>query len=409
MMRSDTREDEEPLDIVLVSTADWDNPYWTNKQHVAVQLGQRGHRILYIESQGLRRPTASKSDLVRIWRRLKRALRLPRRVRDNIWVVSPIAIPAQSSRFVRSLNRFILKSSLALWSSYIGLKPKILWTYSPMTTELFEVEPYDLLVYHAVDDIAAQPGMPREAILAAEQDLSARADLIFTTAPNLYDVHRVRNVHTHYFSNVADYAHFNKAMDPKTEIPLDIADISSPRIGFIGAISGYKLDFALLRAGADARPDWSLVLIGEVGEGDPWTDVSILKNARNVHLLGGRPYALLPGYLKAIDVAILPNRPNEYTKSMFPMKFFEYLAAGRHVVGTELPALSSYGHVAAFANDAAGFIAAIDSALRAGCSDLETRLEVAREHTYEIRTGRMMDIVMQRLSQKHPDSNGEAP
>jgi hypothetical protein len=39
-------------DIVVLSTADWDNPFWTNKQHVAVELANRGHRVLYIESLG---------------------------------------------------------------------------------------------------------------------------------------------------------------------------------------------------------------------------------------------------------------------------------------------------------------------------------------------------------------------
>ncbi|OHB36858.1 MAG: hypothetical protein A2099_03375 [Planctomycetes bacterium GWF2_39_10] len=42
--------------------------------------------------------------------------------------------------------------------------------------------------------------------------------------------------------------------------------IPAPRIGFIGAISDYKVDFNLLRYVAKTRPDWSLVLIGKVGE-----------------------------------------------------------------------------------------------------------------------------------------------
>ena len=27
-------------DILILSTADWDNPFWTNKQHVAVELAK---------------------------------------------------------------------------------------------------------------------------------------------------------------------------------------------------------------------------------------------------------------------------------------------------------------------------------------------------------------------------------
>ncbi|HHT1096702.1 TPA: glycosyltransferase, partial [Enterobacter hormaechei] len=68
-------------DIVVLSTADWDNPFWTNKQHVALELANRGHRVLYIESLGLRRPSVNKKDLSRIFRRVLKAIKAPRKVR----------------------------------------------------------------------------------------------------------------------------------------------------------------------------------------------------------------------------------------------------------------------------------------------------------------------------------------
>jgi glycosyltransferase involved in cell wall biosynthesis len=384
------RDGPAPADILLISTADWDNPYWTNKQHVAVELGRRGHRVLYIESQGLRRPTATARDLRRIWQRLRKALRRPRRVRDNVWVCSPILIPFQRSAIVRKLNRGVLALQVRLWLWMAGLRPKILWTYSPLTTELYDPGRYGVVVYHAVDDIKAQPGMPREAIAAAEAELSRRAGVIFATAPHIHETLRALNSECHYFPNVADFAHFNTALSDATAVPDDIARIPGPRIGFIGAVSGYKMDFKLLRAIAEARPDWSIVLIGEVGEGDPWTDASLLTGAPNIHLMGGRPYAALPGYLKSFDVAILPSHINEYTRSMFPMKFFEYLAAGRPVVATPLPALADYRDVAALCEGAGEFEAAIAAALEGTCAPLERRLAAAREQTYEIRTEKMM-------------------
>ena len=41
-------------DVILLSTADWDHPLWTNKQHLAVSLADAGHRVLYIDSLGVR-------------------------------------------------------------------------------------------------------------------------------------------------------------------------------------------------------------------------------------------------------------------------------------------------------------------------------------------------------------------
>ncbi|MCV5590937.1 glycosyltransferase family 1 protein, partial [Escherichia coli] len=68
--------------------------------------------------------------------------------------------------------------------------------------------------------------------------------------------------------------------------------------GFIGAISSYKVNFELLSSLAKSRPQYHIVLIGLVGEGDRNTDVSILENHKNIHLLGPKEYDELPSYLK---------------------------------------------------------------------------------------------------------------
>ncbi|TXI37277.1 MAG: glycosyltransferase, partial [Methylophilus methylotrophus] len=108
-----------------------------------------------------------------------------------------------------------------------------------------------------------------------------------------------------------------------------------------------------------------------------------------------RDYKTLPNYLKSFDVAILPNMLNEYTKSMFPMKFFEYLAAGLPVVATQLHAIREYTHVAAICASNQEFIQAIENALAGKVASLESRLEVAKEKTYERRTARMLEIIGQ--------------
>lgn len=391
--RSAGRDGVSAPDMLLVSTADWDNPYWTNKQHMALQFAARGHRLLYVESQGLRAPTATGRDLRRIWQRLRRGLRAPREVRPGLYVWAPLVVPLQGFGLVRKLNRLLLAAGASWWSWRLGLKPKVLWTYSPLTTELYDTGSFELVVYHAVDDIKAQPGMPRETIERAEGELVRRADVVFTTAPHLQTMHSRVNPATHYFSNVADFDHFSRALAPATEVPDDLSSLPGPRVGFIGAISSYKLDFPLIRALAEARPQWSFVFVGEIGEGDPHTDPRIFDGLENLHFLGGRPYASLPAYLKGMDVVLQPNRLNEYTRSMFPMKFFEYLAAGRPVVSTPLPALEGYRHVAEFCSGADAFVGGIEKALAGECSSLEARLAAAREQTYASRTQKMWRVL----------------
>ena len=382
-------------DILLVSTADWDNPFWTNKQHVAVELARQGRRVLYVESSGLRRPTLRSSDMGRILRRLARALRPPRQVRPGLWVWSPAVLPWQGSATVRRVNRLWLGLGLALNARRIGLKPETLWTYSPLTSELYDLKRFTRIVYHTVDDIAAQPGMPAQAIAQAEPDLVRRADLVFTTSPALRERHAAAGARRCVFMpNVADAGHFGRALSPGIAIPADLAALPEPRIGFVGAVSGYKLDFTLIAALARARPLYSFVLIGRVGEGDPWTDASKLRGLANLHLFGPRSYEALPAYLAGMAAAILPSASNRYTRAMFPMKFFEYLAAGLPVVATPLPALADFAHLALISPPyAAAFAAALDRALAGDGPPRDARLAAARAHTYARRTRDMLALV----------------
>ena len=380
-------------DVVLLATADWSNPFWTNKQHMAVELARRGHRVLYVDSLGLRRPSASHQDFARILTRLARALSRPQQVRERLWVWSPLVIPLQRFPAVRLLNRWSLRLGLALWSRWLGLRRDLLWTYNPMTTELFPTAGFATVVYHCVDDIGAQRGMPTRDIDSAEAELLALADHCFVTAEDLLETRRTQCSSIHYFPNVADFDHFSRARAGETAVPADLEALPRPRVGFVGAITDQKLDLALLKTLAEAHPEYSIVLIGKIGEGDPWTDVEPLRGLKNVHLLGPKPYELLPAYLKGFDVALLPSAMNRYTRGMFPMKFFEYLAAGCPVVGTRLPALRAFCHVADLAGTPAEFVAAVERAARGEGPPLAERLAVAREHTYERRTTRMMQLV----------------
>lgn len=382
-----------PRDIVLLSTADWDNPFWTNKQHVAVELARRGHRVLYIDSLGLRRPSASTRDIRRIARRVRKALRAPREVRKGLWVWSPFALPFHGNPIGRGVTRGLLERGLDARLRSLGMRKEWLWTYNPMSSRLVDLAAFDRCIYHCVDEIGAQPGMPTATLRAAEEDLTRRADVVFTTSRALTESRQRWNPRTHYLPNVADFEHFYAAMSPETAIPDDLTQLPAPRLGFIGAISGYKVDFALIRAVATARPDWNLVLIGSVGEGDPWTDIGALEGLTNVRLLGPRAYATLPGYLKGFDVALLPNRINDYTDAMFPMKLFEYLAAGLPVVSVDLKAIREFSDVVDIAPSPDAFIAKIAAVLAGRTPALSARLSVAKRHTYVTRMDRMLALI----------------
>lgn len=352
------------MDIVILSTADWDHPFWTNKQHVAVALAELGHRVFYIDSMGIRRPTSTGGDLRRILQRLRLSCMPPRRVRQRIWVWSPLVIPAARHPFPKKINRILLMAGLSLWLSLLRFRKDLLWTYSPLCLDYLCLSKFSKSVYHCVDAIDAQPEMPADQLISGEQSLCRAVDYIFTTSRYLQNRCSALNSNTYYFSNVADDKHFRSALDDCTRIPADLLAIPKPRIGFVGAISPYKLDFALIRKLAVIRPNLHFVLIGAIGEGQPGCSHDLLMGVSNLHILGPRPYGDLPGYLKGFDIGIIPAPINIYTQAMFPMKFFEYLSAGLPVVSTRLDSLLEYSSLSNLCDpNAESFSFAIDRVL----------------------------------------------
>jgi glycosyltransferase involved in cell wall biosynthesis len=375
-------------DIVCVGFADWDTELWTNQHHLMSRLA-RENRVLFVESLGLRRPQLAGRDLARIARRLRRGLAPPRAV-DGLHVLSPLVIPLHRSRLVRELNSRLLPWLVRRAARRLGLHRPILWAYVPQAEVLIDALEPSLIVYHCVDDIAAHGRIDTASFRAAEERFAARADLVLASAPAL--AQRMRRISDNVLDapNVADTELFSQALQ---DGPADaqMAALPAPRIVFTGAIVAAKLDLRMLAELARLRPSWSFALVGPVGPGDPHTDVSALAAEPNVHLLGLRSYEQLPSVLRAADAGLIPYARNALTDSIFPMKVYEYLAAGLPVIATPLPALANVTEVRT-ASDAAGIALALEQALAE--DDPEHRAERSRAAAAHSWDERLQEIAL---------------
>ena len=243
-----------------------------------------------------------------------------------------------------------------------------------------------------MDDIAAQKGVDAASFRAAEERFAGGADLVLASSPPLAERMRSLSRNVLYAPNVADTELFSSALDAGTEDPT-LAALPRPRIVFTGALVGTKLDLDLIAELARLRRSWSIVLVGPVGPGDPRTDVSRLRAEPNVHLPGARPYRDLPALLRAADAALIPYAVNDLTSSVFPMKVYEYLAAGLPVVATPLPALDGVEDVA-IGRDAADIAAQLDALLAVDRPERRAdRSRRAARHSWEARLKEIADAI----------------
>lgn len=392
-----------PTDVVLFSTADWDNPFWTNKQHTAIQMVRKGYRVLYVESLGLRQPTMHASDAARILHRLRKALPMPRKVEENIWRISPLVLPWHKYRLVRLLNAVLLRIILLWVLRVLHFRKPIIWTYNPVISSLCRFLPKSLLVYHCVDDLGAAPFIDAAMIRNHERQLSKIADLCFVTSRELENKMKGLFAHVIYEPNVCDPELFGSARFSSFREPEDFRHIPSPRAIFVGALSQYKVDFALIEYVARRHPELNWILIGKSGEGEPGSELP--PELPNVFLLGPKPYSEIPSYLAHSTLAVLPAPINDYTRSMFPMKFFEYLAAGLPVVATQLPALEEFHELSFLSDSPKDFEENIQRVLEGERKDAQRIEQCCEYYSYNKRFDRIeavtQDAIREKMQLKH--------
>jgi len=134
----------------------------------------------------------------------------------------------------------------------------------------------------------------------------------------------------------------------------------SPVVLYAGTLHEERIDLPLILELAEALPRVSVVLLGP----DCLTPEhsSELRRPGNVHLLGPRPYAEIPGYLQHAEVLIVPHLVNAFTESLDPIKAYECLASGRPTVATPVAGFRHLGAPVVVA-EPPRFVASVVSAL----------------------------------------------
>lgn len=288
----------------------------------------------------------------------------------------------------RRLSRPIVKLSDDLFLvrngynwDHIAKGKKVLWFSNPSQHVLVDRSKYDFVVFDYLDNSADEFAVWANHVPKA----IASADVVFTTAKVMYDKHKNDGKPLFILPNGADYEHFEKARYPMPVPPefpkKDEGDII---VGFHGALASW-VDYDLILHIAEK---YKVVLIGNNSLYRRTVDHP------NVINIPHRDYRILPRYIAQFDVAMVPFKLTEMIRGCDPIKFYEYLSAGKPVVATRMEELvRKYKDVTYFI-DKNNAYEVIERAIREDCDYLrDKRQKVAQENSWDARAKKAIRII----------------
>ena len=368
----------QPADIICLSHLRWDFVF-QRPQHL-MSRAARDRRVFYVEPpKGSRHPDRY----------------LLRRRARGLSIVVPVLAPGMGAASLSSAKEArrmaALRDRIDELVESERIHNYVLWYYTPMAIPVSRQLDPVAVVYDCMDELSLFKRAPRH-LLEYEAELFDRADVVFTGGRSLYEAKRGRHPNVHAFPSSVDVAHFARARQAVAD-PADQARIPRPRLGYFGVIDE-RMDMQLVQAVADARPDWSIVLVGPLAK----ITKRHIARGRNIHYLGKKAYDELPAYLAGWDVALLPFARNDATRFISPTKTPEYLAAGKPVVSTSIrDVLHPYGvqGLVRIADSADEYVAAVEEALAEEPGPRVRRADLFLERLSWDRTWTAMDELVQ--------------
>lgn len=347
-------------DGLVVFSDDWGR-HPSSCQHLIGELLHR-YRVAWFNTIGTRPPrfdlmTARRGfEKLRGWAQSGRTAESG--VAANPLVVDPMMWPSFGSFFGRRLNRRLLSRAIsgavATPESTIGV------TTLPITADLIGRVPLARWIYYCVDDLAEWPGLDRDTLVAMERDLVERVDSIVAVSERLVermaDLGREATLLTHGVDRW-------KWADPRGEPPPELEGLEEPWVVFWGVVDR-RLATPWIESLADSLEKGTVVLVGPPNNPDPALD-----GLDRVVQTGPMPFDSLPAIAGRAAALVMPYADMPATRAIQPLKLKEYLATGRPVIVSDLPACNDWRDACDVVSEAQIFSWTVLHRLEQGVSD----------------------------------------
>ena len=316
----DSEQDLRGENVIIFSSDDWASGLKTSKYHIARQLA-RHNKVLFVESVGLRAPSATSSDLNRVFSKLNSSFRGARAVPEGLHVFTPLVVPfLRKTPLVKLLNGVILRACMRWLKLRLGLSRPLVFVFIPTFNDVVGTLGEKAIVYYCIDDLRGYAGVDGAWFDAEERQLLSRSLCVISSAMELHETFRRNGWNSFYVPHGVNWTLFRTAVDQDLPPPDDLKQIPEPRLGFYGFLSDEWIDFPLLKRMAAERPAWHIVLIGRPRSG---MDMDALIPEANIHWLGLKTFESLPAYTRHFAVGLIPFNLNHLTRHSNPLKLLE--------------------------------------------------------------------------------------
>jgi len=246
-------------------------------------------------------------------------------------------------------------------------------------------------VYHCIDPMVKKYTLKHGPAL--QKQAASNAEMIITTAPALMKQFEGRDFpRVSLVPNAANFHLFNQALDKNLQVHQAIPS-GRKTIGYLGNIER-RIDFHLLLQLMERLSDFQLIMAGPIEL--KYVPEEVLHHPR-IKFIGAVAHEDAPSVLKGFDVAIIPFLIDEVSDGIYPLKLFEYLAAGKPVVTTNFnpSVLRELSQVVEIAQSANQFVELVERAAQSDTLlEREKRVAIARINTWKERA-KLFDQLIQ--------------
>lgn len=328
---------EHPQSLVVFSD-DWGR-HPSSCQHLVRELLPQ-YRVLWVNTIGTRAPRFDWNTIRRVAEKLRQWKRKTNSSEtdseslqhENLSVVNPRMWPWFSKSVDRRFNAWLLERELRPLIEQLP-QPVTAITTLPITADLPGRLPIDRWVYYCVDDFGEWPGLDGDTLRSMDSEMIMAADEIVAVSRHLQTAIRRHGRDSSLLTHGVDLPHWCQT-GSTASLSLQVAE--GPLAVFWGVVDR-RLDTAMLIELSRQWPDGKIMLVGPQQNPDP--EVLALPN---VVTPGPLPFAELPVLAARADVLIMPYADLPVTRAMQPLKMKEYLATGRPVVVSRLPAVAPW-------------------------------------------------------------------